>query len=265
MPNSSQRIFPFDITIIISYKDDPPYTQLKRTISSILLQQNIRLQVIICRYSDKFRFLRRSCNLSNSELLIIDRPDEGIADSWNYALNYRLGAYILFLGAGDTLFSDSILCLALNLIRSRDTHGTFNPHHDLSIFYGISAFVTTNDSLTYSQPYPRPSMIRSRMIYPHASMFYDSRIFDVYLFNESFRISIDYEHTLRLRKSVDFFAIPCITTQVAFGGLSTNHFTLPRVIREDIRAKWLNQICILDGFTLNLKRIYLYFLSIFIR
>jgi glycosyltransferase involved in cell wall biosynthesis len=117
------------------------------------------------------------------------REDRGIAHAWNKSLEHVTGDWILFLGADDRLQDDSVLSDMTDVLCSDVVNDVV---YGKIIFEGgpVNGLVVggANDS----------SALKRRMVIPHTAAFHRWTFFDeVGIFDETFRIAMDYELLLR--------------------------------------------------------------------
>lgn len=127
---------------------------------------------------------------SSANVKVISEPDCGIYDAWNKALPFVEGEWVLFLGAGDKLRSDTVLERCAKLLESVPL--------SLNLAYGRVALIdnvaNTDGELcdqgwegrTGPWGHGRPSTPNHQGIFHRASMFTEGRKFDT-----SYRIAGD--------------------------------------------------------------------------
>ena len=148
--------------------------------------------------------------------LVCSRPDSGLYQAWNRAVERARGQWVLFLGSDDFLLSDDILlrvATALvddpNLQASRFLYGdtleaqepdwaTYVPHHWSDRLRGVTEFPTS--------------------VFINADLFREGHRFD-----ETYRICADHKFFAQndLFAHGAYLPIPIISFQI--GGISSNH------------------------------------------
>jgi glycosyltransferase involved in cell wall biosynthesis len=164
----------------------------------------------------------------------ISEPDRGIYNAWNKALAHAHGEWICFLGADDVFRSENALSdMAPHLARA---------YPPVRIVYGQVAIVNTDDDELYRIG-QRWEDVRKRffsvMCLPHPGLMHHRSLFaDLGCFDESFRISGDYELLLRELKQANALFIPDIVTiAMRQGGASSNPSNALLSLREVRRAQ----------------------------
>jgi glycosyltransferase involved in cell wall biosynthesis len=159
----------------------------------------------------------------------ITEIDHGVYDAWNKGLRISNGDYISFLGSGDVYLDDGLANLVDMAIS--------NPKADL-----ISSKIEIyNDISKYLKIYGEPwawCKFKRYMTIAHPGALHSSRLFKKGgYFDESFKISGDYEFLLRFKDSLDSAFVNLVTARMLSGGLSQQGF---RVFYESEIAKRKN-------------------------
>ena len=180
--------------------------------------------------------------------------DRGIYHAWNKAIRQSKGEWLCFLGADDYFWSSQALSNIAPYLE------TANPPY--RVVYGQVAVVTWYGEILemVGRPWEESKdLFLHELTIPHQGVFHHRSLFEKYgLFDESYRITGDYELLLRELKNNDALFVPNqIITGMQFGGLSSslkntfininelkrarkqngfNSFSLPLFWR-DIRAK----------------------------
>lgn len=244
-------------TLIIAYKKTESNAELSSTIRSILKQRDVSCEVIIAKHSSLIYSRTRS--IPQFLFKVISNPDSGIGDAWNSALDEAHGEYVIFLGAGDLLYSKYTLFAAYNKILSLSLSGCSSSRPP--VYYTLSELITPTGS-KYTNPDINPARLRSCMCYAHASLIYPSALLKLFRFDPDFRISLDYEHTLRLARYVNLMPLYLPMSIVANNGLSSSNQHMLRIIFEDYRAKRKNKYFPFTGFILNSRRLLRFILKL---
>lgn len=159
-------------------------------------------------------------------------PDAGIYDAWNKALLEAKGEWVIFLGADDELFSDSVSDL-INSAKSSNWDVDF-----------ISGKAALWDGSSIINVFGRPwswKRMRSYMCVAHTGAMHRRSLFsDVGVFDPTFRIAGDYDWLLRAGPGIRVNFIDKVLVKMGAGGLSNAN---PAVFREARRAKIKNGAC----------------------
>lgn len=164
-------------------------------------------------------------------------PDRGIYDAWNKGLAHARGEWICFLGCDDYLWrADTLAHLAAVLA------GAYPPHR---VVYGQVALVNERGSEMqrvgedWSSARERFDQI---MCLPHTGLMHHCSLFETHgKFDESFRISGDYEMLLReLRSGEALFVPDLMVAGMGHGGVSNDPAGSLQKIREFRRAQVKN-------------------------
>ena len=169
----------------------------------------------------------------------VSEPDEGIFDAWNKALKHVTGTWILFRGADDVFWDNSVLDqVASSLSTARPTE---------LVCYGSSVVTDQNGFVRRVQGGPWNEIGRRffrEMTIPHPATFHHVDLFNRFgNFDSSYHVAGDYEFLLRVlrRPGVDAkFISHLIVSRMFDGGNSAKHMFRSRL--EEIRAKRQNGI-----------------------
>ena len=223
------------ITTIIAVLDMAD--TLQKAIDSVLLQDYDNKELIIIdggSTDETIKIIKKNQSL-------IDYWEcyekKGIYRAWNRALAHATGEWIHFLGADDYFPANNIFSHMLPYMHSAN--------NEIRLIYGKIAIINQNGeikSLVGKDWSTARKALRKRMPIPHPGVFHHHSIFKKHgLFNESFRISGDYEFLLRELKFGEAQFVPDIVVKhMRIGGLSLywrNDFT--RVF-ENAKARRLN-------------------------
>jgi len=160
-------------------------------------------------------------------------PDRGIYHAFNKALTRAQGEWIYFLGADDFLWDGRVFTrMAGQLVRAHPPH---------RIVYGRLNFVSERGDVldVLGEPWGR---YRTRFLQgfmlPHQAVFHHRSLFATHgPFDESFRVSGDYEMLLRELKSADALFVPdVVVAGYQFGGGSSAPRNSLIVLKERKRA-----------------------------
>ncbi|RHP34977.1 glycosyltransferase family 2 protein [Lachnotalea sp. AF33-28] len=204
-------------------------TSIEVTLKSVLEQTYNNIEYIVKDggSSDKTEVI-----VENYRMLFIQKgidfkyyseKDDGIYAAMNEAVLYANGAWVGFLNAGDTYYSNKTLDDVFK-----------NKYYDgYSVIYG-DTIEKEGDFL--SLRYADMERIVKRMPFGHQSCFIRTDVMRAYPYDSSFRISADYHMILRLYNDKHKF-IYCgnIISVFSMDGISSTNFTL--LVHERERAR----------------------------
>lgn len=165
---------------------------------------------------------------ANSDRLFywVSEPDGGIYHAWNKALRVATGDWICFMGADDAWSSSSSLSSLMSLAD-----------------YPVVNFVCANirklshegkSEQIFGEPWSYARM-KKRMTVAHAGMLHHKSLFEKYgEFDQSYRITGDYEFLLRVGDSIVGAYLPEEVVVMGGGGVSSTN--LHTVLHEGRRA-----------------------------
>ena len=165
------------------------YNELVKTINSLDSLPEHQLIVINGGECQQTRQFLREQGIEH-----VSEPDDGIADAFNKGVRIALkntSDYIIFINSGDVVISSSYAKKAVHFLEK-------NRAFDFS--YGDIIF---RDSLAGDIYMPSGDLNLGRgMAFCHQTMIYRKSVFEkVGLFNQSYKIAMDYEHICRMTKS----------------------------------------------------------------
>lgn len=164
----------------------------------------------------------------------ISEPDAGVYSAWNKGLARAQGEWIGFIGADDYLWSpdalERLLCEGDRVCPR------------IRVIYGRVGFVSPSGELieTFGQPWEEiRDEFRDRMALPHPAVLCHRSLFAEHgCFDESFRISGDYEWLLRELKECEAkFIDGPIAVGMQTGGLSSQARRGMQIFLETARAQ----------------------------
>ena len=164
----------------------------------------------------------------------ISEPDTGIYNAWNKGLLQAKGDWICFLGADDYFWDARVL--------EHMSESLANLPFEIRVAYG-QVMLLDNDGRALYPSGESWEIIKDRfmqvMCIPHQGVMHRSSLFKQSgLFDESFRITGDYELLLReLKKGNAVFISDLITTGMRQGGISSDPGNALETMREIRRAQ----------------------------
>ena len=154
--------------------------------------------------------LRRA---GSARLRWISEPDRGIAHAFNKGVEMAAGNVLLFLGAGDRLADDRVLADVAERLR-----GLPRPW----VAYGDCRFEYPGGSVRLVRRNFSPARFRRYCCLPHQATWVDRDLFRRYgLFDESFGLSMDYEHFARFVDRHPPAYLSRLISSMTRGGVST--------------------------------------------
>lgn len=211
--------------ITAHYKD---IDALAVTKSSLFQQEFQDFEWLIIDGASGDEFDSFSKNL-DQRCFVISEPDNGIYDAYNKGLDRVNGKWVLFLGAGDRLFSDCVLkkwhsilsrssyadkCLVYGLIRYIDKYGVIN-------LYSID----------------RKRWCRGRKMVPHhQSIFHNASCISGKRFDTKFKICADAKFILGLESNFGKARFVAEDTAIYdLNGLSNNRRRIEIIYNENVK------------------------------
>lgn len=155
-------------------------------------------------------------------------PDSGIYSAWNKGLGRARGQWIAFLGCDDVYLPDALEEYA-RTIASLPAAGT----HFVSS--RVHLIKTGQVVRTIGSAWSWPAFSRF-MTVAHVGSMHHRSLFEVYgRFDESYRLSADYEFLLRPRSNLRTAFLDRVTARMTLGGVSNANTRL--ALAEQERAK----------------------------
>ena len=188
------------------------------------------------------------------------KPEErGIYSQWNRALPHVKGEWINFLGADDYFPANDVLSRIEPHLTAADG--------DVRLVYGEINMISPEGKRLWSmgKPWQEIKNLRYRSLpIPHPATFHHKSLFDIHgYFDESFKISGDYEFLLReIKNGMAEFVPGIVVRDMAVGGLSTSwKHDITRML-ENARARKCNAMPAYTGwwFKMFIKRLIRNFL-----
>lgn len=159
------------------------------------------------------------------------KNDKGIAHAWNKALAHVKGDWVIFLGADDRFESKSALSDVVDKLQN-----------DLisDVVYGRLVFEGgQNHGVAIGRAH-NLSILKRRMFIPHPATFHRKKLFDeIGLFDQSFKMAMDYELLLRKKKLTVKFIDYLITIM---GGDGVSSRLIRRSLLEGRSAQLKNKV-----------------------
>lgn len=163
----------------------------------------------------------------------ISEPDSGIYNAWNKGLAKAKGEWICFLGADDYFWDLQVLGRVSVQLEKLPS--------SIRVAYGQVMLVNKHGGSLYrmgEQWHKVKENFNQLICLPHQGVMHRRTLFELHgNFDESFRISGDYELLLReLKKNDAYFIQDCIVTAMRDGGASWVVANSLLMMREQKRA-----------------------------
>lgn len=167
----------------------------------------------------------------------VTEPDSGIYNAWNKGLRQAKGEWVCFLGADDYLWESRTL--------EKISESLVKISSDIRIVYSRIMLLNNDGQAMYpigESWLDVKERFKSVMCIPHPGVMHRHILFhDNGFFDESFRISGDYELLLRELKTHDAVFLPdIIATGMRLGGISSTPQNSLRALQETRRAQKLH-------------------------
>ena len=202
MQNNMKNYYPKISVAIVTYNC---ISTISETLDSVLNQRYDNLEIIIVDGGSDDGTVDLIKN-SDSKILLISEPDEGIYDAMNKALNIASGDYIIFLGSDDHFVSYTVLSEVVSNIS--DTS---------SIYYGNVLRPQKLD--IYCQKYNRYKLAIKNI--SHQAIFYPKIVYKNNTYDTKYQLYADYVYNVKLWKKVTFKYIPIVVSYYNENGISS--------------------------------------------
>lgn len=200
---------------------------LEQTILSVINQSYDNLEYIIIDGGSKDGTLDIIKKYEDAIDYWISESDGGIYDAWNKGVKLSSGTWIAFLGADD-IYLDGAIQVYIDFIREQQ---------DTEMEYVSSKINLTNGSQvlrTVGLPWSWSSFRRYMKI-AHVGSLHHKKLFEKYgLFDDSYKITGDYEFLLRSGSRLRAYFLDGITANMHVGGVSNANAL---VFDESVKAK----------------------------
>ncbi len=166
----------------------------------------------------------------------VSERDAGIYNAWNKSLSHIKGDWVYFLGCDDVFHDATVLA-------SMASHLKQAQQDELRVVYGSVNVVRDSGELieTRGRDWSATQMAfrTQAMAIPHQGCFHARQLFEDYGgFDESLRISADYEFLLRELKDKDALFVPdVIIADMQWGGVSSTLKGVIQVTEEECAAR----------------------------
>lgn len=191
------------VTIVLNDKNN-----IERTIQSVLAQ-DIEFEYVIIDGGSTDDTLDVIEKYKDKINILVSEPDTGIYNAMNKAIDLVNGEWVCFMNSGDMFFDSNVLKKILP-----------NLDDNVDIVYGDQEvrYISKSKILKADK---NIKDIWKGMVFSHQSCFVKKDILKQYRFNESNRITADYElFNILYKANKRFKYIPMIVASVSAGGVS---------------------------------------------
>lgn len=219
------------ITVSLNCEDD-----IQLTVKSVLEQQFQSYEYIVKDGGSKDGTLKI---LSDAGITVITKPDTGIYDAMNQALELTNGKYICFLNAGDIFKSDSVLNDIYLFLHEKNLPDFL--YGDIFIKEQHPSYNEINRGVIYSSKLTTFYLYRKMIC--HQAWFVKSSVYrELNGFNLNYSYSADYDLLLRmiLCKKKTYKHFPSFIVNFKGYGVTSNNIIMESE-NERIRRNHLNR------------------------
>lgn len=249
---------------------------IQQTIESVLTQDYQNIEYIVIDGASTDGSLNIIKKYSSQISQIISEPDTGIYNAMNKGIRIASGEYLLFLNAGDYLYSNQSINYLIQTIEKSDTNSILSPaiqptdinnlsiapnvennlpraHHKVEIAYGNLACLDSNSKIYFHKA---PSLLTLEFLFNstlwHPCCLISKSLFDQYgLYNENYKIVGDYEFFLRVIgvNNANNKHCPHVISVFRLNGISSNPESQKLLQEERSKAQ-------LDNFPISVLKMY---------
>lgn len=214
------------ISIIIAARNCAD--ELRECLASIRFQTYNRCQVIVAdggSTDDTVKVIEASSDVISAWT---SRPDRGVYDAWNRALDSVTERWILFMGADDRLYSPETLNIAAEALSKQ-------PENVLISYGAVSYPRRDGPDMIVGEPWEiARDNIGIRMPIPHQAVFHRAQLFTGgRKFVTKFKIAADYEMILHAVSAGKVTHMPgFVVMRQGLEGMSSLRSNRLRILRE---------------------------------
>jgi glycosyltransferase involved in cell wall biosynthesis len=212
---------PFFSIITIVYNDK---TNIERTLLSVLNQGYKNFEYIVVDGGSTDGTVDVIKKYENHINIYLSEPDKGIYDAMNKGIKLAKGKWINFMNSGDQFYDSNVL---------DKVYG--NIDNEVDVLYGSCKKAYNNGIVKTVIPKQLKELSKG-MVFSHQSMFVRTAIHKERLFDDTFKLSADYDFIFYLYKnSYKFYDLDFEVSMVMHEGLSVNFGDLS--IKEAMRVQ----------------------------
>ena len=179
---------------------------LEETILSVINQKYANKEYILIDGVSTDGTINLISNYSKSITYFESKPDAGIYDAMNKALDIATGDFVIFLGADDHFISYDILDRVVEYMKNLET-----------IYYGDVIRNSRNDIYCGKFNKYKLSMVNIC----HQAIFYPKKIYSTQKYEIHYRVYADYYYNLIAYKKCKFVYLPMTITYYNCAGYSS--------------------------------------------
>lgn len=201
---------------------------IEQTITSVLEQSYKNIEYIVIDGDSNDGTVEIIKSYESRITKWVSEQDEGIADAFNKGLSHASGDYVLFLNSDDALANSEVLAVVAQEI--------IENNFPILIYGDCDVLDRDSDRVLYraSIQLSHKGLTRGQML-PQPSLFSHRSYFERYgVFDNDFKIAMDYEWLLRGGLKEKIVHMPMLVTCIRDGGIST--LDQARVVDEIISA-----------------------------
>lgn len=205
------------------------HSLLERTIKSVLIQTYPHIEYIIIDGASKDGTLDIIDKYRPRIQTIISEKDKGIYDAMNKGLSAATGDYVLFLNAGDELYSDNTI------------NEVFASSKEADVYYGNTAVVDEQRNILGDRRLTPPSILTWKsfkfgMSVSHQSFIAKRSLCEPYSLD--YQLGADIDWIIRiLKKAKKIVYTKTYISKFLEGGVTSNKRTLAWKERFDVLSK----------------------------
>jgi glycosyltransferase involved in cell wall biosynthesis len=185
-----------------------------------------------------------ACSSLSIKTKVISTSDNGIYQAWNQAVDIATGIWICFIGADDQFISPIDLSLLENSIEK----------YNYLTFQGL--YKGRHYGRTLDIPITMTSFANGWKIM-HQGSVYKADLLRTNKFNESFQICGDFEHLIRIHRSLKYKHVPNNILEVGSQGMSSVYIykVANEILKSFLIQKPLSLKSVTFGIFLYLKTV----------
>jgi glycosyltransferase involved in cell wall biosynthesis len=207
---------------------------ISNTLDSLINQTNKNFEFILIDGNSKDSTLKivkqyeQAFHQKGINFKWISEQDSGIYAAWNKGLKMVKGEWVSFLGSDDILMPTAIDDYS-NLIQNQSSK-------PIDLIHSKVEVVKNNKVIKVIDGLWSWKIFKNHMNIAHVGALHNMKYFNTYgVFDESYKITGDYELLLRAKDQLKCLYLDKVTAQMAYGGISTTNER--KVFLETLRAK----------------------------